>query len=109
MTGFPHLRLVMREPEPRRRYETRIVVSSARTPIGRTRTFRLTESDYRASDRRGHANGGTPMSDAIQMSDEILFGILLAAENSERKLFKGLPGLVKQLAQRNAPDGGDAP
>ncbi len=50
MTGAPipprpHLHLVPREPQPRRRYETRIVVSSARMPIGRTRTFRLTERD----------------------------------------------------------------
>jgi hypothetical protein len=49
MTGAtsprPYLRLVQREPQPRRRYETRIVVSSARMPIGRSRTFRLTESD----------------------------------------------------------------
>ena len=41
----PCLRLVPMEPQPRRRYETRIVVSSARMPIGRSRTFRLTESD----------------------------------------------------------------
>jgi hypothetical protein len=41
-----HLRLV--EPPPpqvRRRYETRIVVSAARMPIGRTRPFRLSEGD----------------------------------------------------------------
>jgi hypothetical protein len=46
MNGQRHLRLV--EPAPpqaRRRYETRIVVSAARLPIGRSRTFRLTESD----------------------------------------------------------------
>jgi hypothetical protein len=41
-----HLRLVEpTPPQPRRRYETRIAVSSARSPIGRTRVFRLTESD----------------------------------------------------------------
>jgi hypothetical protein len=49
MTGapspHPYLRLVTREPPLRRRYETRIVVSSARTPIGRSRVFRLAESD----------------------------------------------------------------
>jgi hypothetical protein len=46
MTGAqPHLRLVPREPQPRRLYETRIVVSSARLPFGRSRPFRLTESD----------------------------------------------------------------
>ena len=41
-----HLRLV-EPPRPQaiRRYETRIVVSSARTPIGRSRTFSLAESD----------------------------------------------------------------
>jgi hypothetical protein len=48
MTGAPaprhsHLRLV--PPPPRRRCETRIVVSSARLPIGRSRAFRLAESD----------------------------------------------------------------
>jgi hypothetical protein len=42
---LPCLRLVPREPHPRRRYETRIIVSSARLPIGRSRTFRLTEKD----------------------------------------------------------------
>jgi hypothetical protein len=40
-----HLRLVPREPQARRRYETRIVVSAARLPIGRSQAFRLTESD----------------------------------------------------------------
>ena len=49
MTGAtsprPYLRLVQREPQPRRRYETRIVGSSARLPIGRSRVFRLAESD----------------------------------------------------------------
>jgi hypothetical protein len=41
-----HLRLV--EPPPpqaRRRHEARIVVSAARLPIGRSRVFRLAESD----------------------------------------------------------------
>jgi hypothetical protein len=49
MTGAtsprPYLRLVQREPQPRRRYEMRIVVSSARMPIGRSRVFHLTEID----------------------------------------------------------------
>jgi hypothetical protein len=46
MNSERHLRLVEPPPpQPRRRYETRIVVSSARMPIGRSRTFRLTESD----------------------------------------------------------------
>jgi hypothetical protein len=40
-----NLRLVPPEPQPRRRYETRIVISSARMPIGRSRAFHLTESD----------------------------------------------------------------
>jgi hypothetical protein len=46
LNGQRHLRLV--EPPPpqaRRRYETRIVVSSPRLPIGRSRVFRLAESD----------------------------------------------------------------
>lgn len=34
---------------------------------------------------------------------------LIEAEKSERKLFQGLAGLVKQLAQRGAPDGVGAP
>jgi hypothetical protein len=34
------------------------------------------------------------------------YRVLIEAEQSERKLFKGLAGLVKQLAQRNAPDAG---
>jgi hypothetical protein len=50
MTGAPpprHLRLVPPSPPPRpqHRYETRIVVSAERLPIGRSRAFRLTESD----------------------------------------------------------------
>jgi hypothetical protein len=49
MTGTPfssHLRLVPAPPPPRpRRIDVRIVVSSARMPIGRSRAFRLTESD----------------------------------------------------------------
>ena len=46
MTSHQHLRLVEPSPpQPRRRYETRIVVSAARLPIGRSRAFRLTESD----------------------------------------------------------------
>jgi hypothetical protein len=47
MNGQRHLRLVEPPPPQARRlyetYETRIVVSSAR--LGRSRTFRLTESD----------------------------------------------------------------
>jgi hypothetical protein len=46
MNGQRHLRLV--EPPPpqaRRRYETRIVVSSPRLPIGRSRGFHLSELD----------------------------------------------------------------
>jgi hypothetical protein len=46
MTGQRHLRLVEPpRPQPRRRYETRIVVSSPRLPIGRSRSFRLSELD----------------------------------------------------------------
>ena len=37
------------------------------------------------------------------------YEVLIEAEKSERTLFQGLAGLVKQLAQRNAPDGGRAP
>jgi hypothetical protein len=42
-----HLRLLPAPPppQPRRRYETRIVVSAPRMPIGRSRVFRLSESD----------------------------------------------------------------
>jgi hypothetical protein len=41
---FPrHLRLVAPRPQPR--YEVRIAVSAARTPVGRSRTFHLAESD----------------------------------------------------------------
>jgi hypothetical protein len=46
MNGQRHLRLV--EPPPpqaRRRYEARIVVSSARIPIGRSRVFRLAHNE----------------------------------------------------------------
>jgi hypothetical protein len=46
MNSQRHLRIV--EPTPpqaRRRYETRIVISAARNPIGRSRAFHLTESD----------------------------------------------------------------
>jgi hypothetical protein len=46
MTGAPHLRLIPAPPPPRpRRHEARIVVSAARLPIGRSRVFRLAESD----------------------------------------------------------------
>ena len=46
MNGHHQLRLVEPpRPQARRRYETRIVVSSPRMPIGRSRIFRLTESD----------------------------------------------------------------
>jgi hypothetical protein len=47
MNGQRYLRLVEPPhppPQARRRIEVRIV-SSARMPIGRSRTFRLTESD----------------------------------------------------------------
>ncbi len=37
------------------------------------------------------------------------YEIQIEAEKSERKLFQGLAGLVKQLAQRGAPDGVGAP
>ena len=37
------------------------------------------------------------------------YRILLAAEESERKLFQGLAGLVKQLGDRKAPEAGSAP
>jgi hypothetical protein len=41
-----HLRLVPPPPpRPRRRYEVRIAVSAARTPVGRSRVFRLSEND----------------------------------------------------------------
>jgi hypothetical protein len=41
-----HLRLVPPPPpQPRLRYEVRIAVSAARTPIARTRIFRLSEND----------------------------------------------------------------
>jgi hypothetical protein len=47
MNSQRHLRLIPAPPppRPRRRYETRIVVSAERLPIGRSRAFRLTESD----------------------------------------------------------------
>jgi hypothetical protein len=46
MTGFPRPRLVEPPlPQARRRYETRIVVSAARLPIGRSRIFSLAERD----------------------------------------------------------------
>jgi hypothetical protein len=49
MTGAPfprhsHLRLVPREPQPRR-IEVRIAVNAARAPYGRSRIFRLRERD----------------------------------------------------------------
>jgi hypothetical protein len=37
------------------------------------------------------------------------YHVLIEAEKSERTLFQGLAGLVKQLAQRGAPDAGSAP
>jgi hypothetical protein len=42
-----HLRLVRPSPppRPRPRYETRIVVSLPRMPVGRSRTFHLSEND----------------------------------------------------------------
>jgi hypothetical protein len=43
MNGQCHLRLVEPpRPQASRRYETRIVVSASRLPIGRTRGFHLT-------------------------------------------------------------------
>jgi hypothetical protein len=46
MTSSHHLRLVPKPPPPRpRRIEVRISVSSARMPIGRSRAFRLIETD----------------------------------------------------------------
>jgi hypothetical protein len=46
MNGQRHLRLVEpARPQARRLYETRIVVSSPRLPIGRSRSFRLSELD----------------------------------------------------------------
>jgi hypothetical protein len=48
MTSSPqhsHLQLVPPPPQPQRRYETRIVVSSPCMPIGRSRIFRLSETD----------------------------------------------------------------
>jgi hypothetical protein len=45
MNGQCRLRLVEPpRPQARRRYETRIVVSSPRLPIGRSRVFHLVES-----------------------------------------------------------------
>jgi hypothetical protein len=49
MTGAPFLnrpclRVVTRQPQPRR-LEVRISVADGRAPFGRTRIFRLTESD----------------------------------------------------------------
>jgi hypothetical protein len=48
MTGapspHPYLRLVTREPQPRR-LEVRISAANGRTPIGRSQVFRLTERD----------------------------------------------------------------
>ena len=40
----PHLRLVPRQPQPRR-IDVRISAADGREPIGRTRTFRIAESD----------------------------------------------------------------
>jgi hypothetical protein len=40
----PCLRLVPRQPQPRR-LEVRISVANGRAPIGRTRAFRLADSD----------------------------------------------------------------
>jgi hypothetical protein len=48
MTSSPqhsHLQLISRDPQPRHRYEVRIAVSATRMPVGRSRAFRLTESD----------------------------------------------------------------
>jgi hypothetical protein len=53
MANRGHLRLVPREPPPRpstgsgrRRYLTRISVATPHQPIGRSRTFHLTEDDF---------------------------------------------------------------
>lgn len=46
----PHLRLCLVEPPPpqaRRRFQTRISVATPHMPVGRSRTFRLTESDIK--------------------------------------------------------------
>jgi hypothetical protein len=46
MTSSPYLKLVPKPPPPRpRRLDVRISVSSARMPIGRSRAFRLIETD----------------------------------------------------------------
>jgi hypothetical protein len=50
MTGappprHPYLRLVPREPQPRRRLAVRISVLDSRAPYGRSRAFRLAEPD----------------------------------------------------------------
>jgi hypothetical protein len=44
------------------------------------------------------------LSDTAEAYRKAQYEILLAAEESERKLFQGLAGLVKQLAQRGAPE-----
>jgi hypothetical protein len=47
MTGFPHLRLVPPPSPPRpRRIEVRISFADGRTPVGRTKIFRLYPSDF---------------------------------------------------------------
>jgi hypothetical protein len=46
MTGrHSHLRLVPPEPQPRRRLAVRISVLDGRSAFGRSRVFRLAESD----------------------------------------------------------------
>ena len=41
----PHLRLVPRQPQPRR-IDVKISAADTRSPIGRTRIFRLTDHDF---------------------------------------------------------------
>ncbi len=49
MTGapspHPYLRLVTREPQPRRRLSVQIDVLDGRSAFGRSRAFRLSDSD----------------------------------------------------------------
>ena len=48
MTGAPHLRLIPAPPPSRpRRLEIRIVAADGRSPIGRSRAFRITEDNLR--------------------------------------------------------------
>jgi hypothetical protein len=45
VTGVPHLRLIPAPPPRPRRLEVRITAADARSPIGRSRNFRLSERD----------------------------------------------------------------